>query len=69
MAYVSGDPDRELLGSGVDVADYDAAAGEYWNNRSHTFAVRNAGKKSVMLDLASDEGRSILFRLLEDAGT
>ena len=29
--------------------------------------MRNAGKKSLILDLAGDEGRSILFRLLEDA--
>ena len=58
-----GRPDRART---TFVAENDTS-GEYWNNRSHYWAVRNAGKKSLILDLAGDEGRSVLFRLLEDA--
>ena len=58
-----GRPDRARA---AFVAGNDTS-GEYWNNRSQYWAVRNAGKKSLILDLASDQGRSVLLRLIEDA--
>ena len=41
-------------------------SGDYWN-RSPYFAARNAGKRSIALDLASTDGQALLLRLLEDA--
>jgi formyl-CoA transferase len=39
---------------------------DYWN-RATTFPVLNRGKKSIALDLSTEEGRKVLFSLVEEA--
>jgi formyl-CoA transferase len=57
-----GDPDSVRT---AFVAHNDTS-GDYWN-RSPYFTVRNAGKRGIILDLRQEEGRGLLWRLLEDA--
>jgi crotonobetainyl-CoA:carnitine CoA-transferase CaiB-like acyl-CoA transferase len=47
------------------VANNDTS-GDYWN-RSPCFAARNPGKRGIVLDLRQEQGRGLLWRLLEDA--
>ena len=58
MAYVSGDPDREPLGSGVDVADYFAAA-TAWLAGLAALAGRMRGEQPGFIDVSIHEAFSM----------
>ena len=57
--------DLPEAGRGSFVAENETTV-DYWN-RSLYFAARNAGKRSITLDLGTPEGRELVHRLLEDA--
>jgi crotonobetainyl-CoA:carnitine CoA-transferase CaiB-like acyl-CoA transferase len=46
---------------------YDNQPGPTWWNRSGTFQVVNRGKRSITLNLDTDEGRSVLRQLLRES--
>jgi CoA:oxalate CoA-transferase len=51
---------------GADVVKVEPPdTGDDFRERPATFAAINAGKRSVVLDLKSDEGREVLRRLVE----
>ena len=54
MAYVSGNPDREPLGSGVDVADYFGAA-MAWLAALTALAARTRGEQPGFIDVSIHE--------------
>ncbi len=58
MAYVTGNPDREPLGSGVDVADYDAAA-MAWVAAMAALASRMRGDQPGFIDVSTHEAFSM----------
>ena len=39
----------------------------FWGGESVTFLAMNAGKRSLLLDITTDEGRDALYRLVEEA--
>lgn len=57
-----------LAAMGADVVKIEPPGGDEFRNwRELTFAQANAGKRSVVLDLKSAEGREVLDRLVRDA--
>jgi crotonobetainyl-CoA:carnitine CoA-transferase CaiB-like acyl-CoA transferase len=50
---------------GADVIKVESPVGDDFRERPATFAAINAGKRSVVLDLKSEQGREALLRLVE----
>src|SRR3954451_20147762 len=73
--YVAGPFCGQMLADmGAEVTKIEPPMGDFWrltnpvaNNESRGFISVNRGKRSVVIDLKSDEGRAILHKAVESA--